>query len=228
MEGGKQYVSKIGDGQTPCTWIPNALSKKTIEKFRLEAKKVCAKNERFVVGYTGTLGFTNSVITIIKAASLLRQDTNIKFVILGKGPQEEQLKQAVVENDLSNVEFLPHGTEDVVIATLQQIDASLICWHDRSLYKFGTSAIKIPTYLAVGKPIIQAYSGRYDRINLNKAGITVPAEDAHALADAIIKIKNKTDAERNKLGENGYLLAQDLYSYEVQMPKLLRALDLNF
>ena len=226
MEGGTEYVSTIGDGQTPCTWIPNALSKKTIEKFRLEAIKVRAEDERFVVGYTGTLGFTNSVVTIVQAASLLRQDTTIKFVILGKGPQEVGLKQSVTDNELSNVEFLPHGTEDVVIATLRKVDATLICWRDRSIYNFGTSAMKVPTYLAIGKPIIQAYSGKYDRIKMNDAGITVPAENARALADAVMQMKNKTTYERNRLGENGHALAHNIYSLEIQFPKLLKAFGL--
>jgi glycosyltransferase involved in cell wall biosynthesis len=46
------------------------------------------------------------------------------------------------------------------------------------------------------------------------AGFTVPAEDPHAIVDAILKLKSMSIGERNKMGQNGRRYALENYDYE--------------
>ena len=62
--------------------------------------------------------------------------------------------------------------------------------------------------MAVGRPIIASMNGEGARlIKEAGAGMSVPAENGKALADAILNIYAMTQAERDKLGAN----AQDYF-----------------
>ena len=52
------------------------------------------------------------------------------------------------------------------------------------------------------------------------AGFTVPAEDPHAIVDAILKLKSMSISERNKMGENGRKYALENHDYEKLAKKL--------
>jgi glycosyltransferase involved in cell wall biosynthesis len=63
---------------------------------------------------------------------------------------------------------------------------------------------KIQAYLAVGRPIIASLNGEGARvINESKVGLSVPAENAGALAKAILKMYRMSDEQRSQLGKNG-------------------------
>jgi glycosyltransferase involved in cell wall biosynthesis len=57
-----------------------------------------------------------------------------------------------------------------------------------------------------------------------RAGISVAAEDGVALADAIIKLYNMPDAERQKLGDNGRSYFSHHFEHEYLVDRLLEHL----
>ena len=59
-------------------------------------------------------------------------------------------------------------------------------------------------YMAAGRPILACLNGEGARIvEEAQAGISVPAEDAQALADAVLKLYRMPSEQRAVMGGNG-------------------------
>ena len=64
---------------------------------------------------------------------------------------------------------------------------------------------KIQAYLAAGRPIIASMDGEGARIVMEaEAGVACPAEDARALADAVLKLRDAAPEELEEMGQRGH------------------------
>ena len=76
---------------------------------------------------------------------------------------------------------------------------------------------KVQAYLAAGKPIIASLDGEGARVVTEAgAGITCPAEDAQALADAVIRLRNTEPEELKKMSQRSLRYYEENFE-----PKLL-------
>ena len=67
-----------------------------------------------------------------------------------------------------------------------------------------TIPTKVQSYLACEKPLIAALEGEGARVVREAdAGLTPGAEDPHALAEAVVTMYRKSDAERREMGLRG-------------------------
>jgi glycosyltransferase involved in cell wall biosynthesis len=63
---------------------------------------------------------------------------------------------------------------------------------------------KVQAYLAAGRPIIAALDGEGARVVLDaNAGVACPAEDAAALAQAVLSLRNSSPQVLEKMGDAG-------------------------
>lgn len=134
--------------------------------------------------YTGTLGAANALGTLIEAAASLRHEPDIHILLVGKGRERAKLEAQCAALGLTNVTFLGELPKSQVQSVLAACDVCYIGWLKSPLYRWGIAANKVPEYLLSCKPIIHGFSGGNDPVAKFKAGITVPAEDPLALADA--------------------------------------------
>ena len=77
--------------------------------------------------------------------------------------------------------------------------------------------------MLAAKPIIHANSSANDLVELAKAGLSVPAEDSEAVADAVLKLKNMPLEKRKQLGQNGHIYALEHHDYAKLTQKLVNA-----
>jgi len=188
------------------TWVANGFSLNEVSETSSLSQDLLAKLplNGFVVGYTGTIGLANALDTLLLAAERLKEYSDIKFVLVGQGKEQERLKKFAQEHELNNVVIIDAVSKSQVQSVLKFFDACYIGWRDDSLYEFGIAANKIFDYLYSAKPIIHSFSGNGDLVQEYKAGITVPAEDHVAVSEAILKLYNLTEAEREAMGKNGH------------------------
>ncbi len=66
-----------------------------------------ALSDKFVVTHAGNLGYVYDLDTFVEAASLLRSETRIHFVMVGDGVVRPQLEAQVRALGLTNLTFLP-------------------------------------------------------------------------------------------------------------------------
>lgn len=64
-------------------------------------------SDKFIVLYSGNLGNTHSVETIVEVAERLRCEQDICFVIIGEGGKKKKIGQMVEEKGLNNCRLLP-------------------------------------------------------------------------------------------------------------------------
>lgn len=226
LKNSVEHMVEHGLQKDKFTWVANGFSLDEVNQntpLAPEVKESLPK-DKFIIGYTGTLGVANSLDTLLEAAELLKEQKDIAFVLVGRGKEKVQLQASVKEKQLSNVTFIDPIPKVQIQAMLAEFDACFIGWLKDELYRFGIGANKIPEYLYSGKPIIHGYSGNCDPVVDFNAGLTVEAENPQALADAVLKLYQLPEAERKQMGENGRKAALEQYEYGMLAKKLEKVL----
>lgn len=226
LKNAVEHIEKRGGSADKFTWIPNGIALDEINQCipLSQATQQQLPQRPFIVGYAGTLGTANALENLILAAEQLRDYQEIAFVMVGQGKEQATLEQLVQQKKLHNVHFIPAIAKTEIPALLEHFDLCYIGWLDDALYQYGIGANKIPEYLYSGKPILHAYSGRFDPIQEAEAGITVAAQDPTALAKAIIDFYRMPSAEKQRLGQNGRACALAHYEYGQLAQKLATVL----
>ncbi|MCD8316851.1 MAG: glycosyltransferase, partial [Eggerthellaceae bacterium] len=175
-------------------------------------------SDEFWLTYTGTLGKSYDLDTLIKASSLIKareaaegSDGSTKRLavkILGDGPEKERL-EGLARQSGAPVEFVGYLPYEEMAAWLDASDATI-----NSLIKSAPQSIvtKVGDYLAAGKPMINTGSSVEFRkkVEDEEFGINVEAEDPRLLADAIEEIM--VDAEgRARMGRAARRVAEEQF-----------------
>jgi glycosyltransferase involved in cell wall biosynthesis len=157
----------------------------------------------FNVVFAGNLGTVQSLETVIAAAELLKPFPDVRLVLIGSGSRSEWLQRAVSERKLHNVQLPGRYAPQEMPAILAQASALLISL-SRGEILGQTVPSKMQAYLASGRPIIASLDGEGRRV-LDEAGAGVgcPAEDAAALADAVLRLRGAAPEELQRMGEAG-------------------------
>ena len=211
-----EYLKEKGVNSNQFLWLPNGFDMEEFECTELLPSTL--KNElpqdKFIVGYTGTLGRANALDTILDVAILLKYNLNIHFVIVGDGMLKHWLENKIKENQLDNITLIGSIRKNFIPSMLSYFDVCYVGFRKISLYRFGSSLNKLPEYLMSNRPIIYSIDSPFKPVSDANAGFTVPAEDPHAIVDAILKLKSMSIGERNKMGQNGRRYALENYNYE--------------
>jgi len=212
-------MSKKGMKEDKFRYIPNGIQFSEKQLTIDEEIKSKFPNNKFIIGYAGTIGIANALDTLIDAAILLKDNKNIHFVLVGAGGEKESLMKKCKNNNLYNVTFINAIPKNKVQSMLQLFDVCYIGWHKQDLYKFGISANKIFDYMYSKKPIIHATNAANDPISDSDCGWTIDAENVRELEYKILEVYN-TDREKllNK-GNNGYEYVIKKHNYSVLAEK---------
>jgi len=215
LEGAVEHMVARGMDRDKFTWVSNGIALDEVEApapLPPEiARQIPAEGLRLV--YTGTLGAANALDTLIEAMALLRDLPDVHVLLVGQGRARADLEARRDALGLKNVRFLGPVPKPQVQSVLAACDVCFIGWLKSPLYRWGIAANKVPDYLFSGKPIVHGFSGGNDPVGKFDAGLTVPAEEPQALADAIRRIHAMPEAERRRMGENGRRAALAHYDY---------------
>lgn len=168
-------------------------------------------DNKFIVCHAGTIGIDNALETIVAAARVLRDRTDIHFMIVGRGGQKARFEAECA--DLPNVSFPPAVPRNVVQSVLRRCDLLYFSVHVSKVWKFGQSLNKVVDYMLACKPIVASYTGFPSMIDEAQSGSFVPAGDADALSREIVRYAEMSADERATIGQNGrrWLLANRRY-----------------
>jgi glycosyltransferase involved in cell wall biosynthesis len=122
--------------------------------FRQRPRQDTATND-FVMCYPGTLNSHQGLDIAIEAVSLLRdQVPNLRFLIIGDGPDREKLKNMVRERNLEECVFLKGFIPmELVAEVLSTVDLGVVPKRSNS---FGNEAFSTKTmeFMAMNVPVI--------------------------------------------------------------------------
>jgi len=197
------FVSSVAPmaGSTPVKVHPNP-GERAFEQ-REPGAPMLTLDPHFNVVFAGNLGTVQALDTVIEAAALLRDDSRVRFVLIGSGSRSEALRAEAERLKLDNVHFAGRYPPDAMPGILAQASALLVSLK-RDEILAQTIPSKVQAYLAAGRPVIAALNGEGARVvDEAKAGIACPAEDAAALADAVRQLECSSPDVLERMGQRG-------------------------
>lgn len=218
------YVARYGIPPGKIVWIPHVADFRRYEHLRDYDGRV---RDRFTVEYLGAFVNFMAMEVILEAARLLqlRGRHDIRFLLVGGGTQKDRLARLAGEMGLRSVEFPGIVAKAEVWRAMAQADAFVVSLKNVPLLKYGISLNKACDYLASGRPTILAGNPSFDPVREAHAGISVPAENPHALADAVETLASLSPEERVQMGRNGLEYLKKYHDIEVLADRLERVLQ---
>ena len=216
----EESVCSLASG-TPIIYQPNSVGKIFDELVIDEIPYIDGFDKGFSVMFAGNIGAAQSVSVIVEAASILKQYTDIHFVILGDGSSREWMLKEVQQRELLNLHLPGRFPVETMPALMQKASVLLVTLTDKSIFAL-TVPNKVQAYLAIGRPIIACLNGEGARIVVEAgAGLATPAEDAKALAETILNVYKLTPVERKNMGENGRKYFQKHFNHDHLVDQLI-------
>jgi glycosyltransferase involved in cell wall biosynthesis len=147
-----------------------------------------ARGPVFRVNYAGTYIPNHSVATIVAAARLLQAEPDIRFEMIGDGPDRPEA-QALAQG-LPNIEFVQWLETDALAARYAAADV-LLGSFGRTPQSLMTVHNKVYQGLALGRPVITGDSPAIRRLfTLDEEILVCARQDPQALADTIRRLRD--------------------------------------
>jgi glycosyltransferase involved in cell wall biosynthesis len=164
-----------------------------IAKYQLE--------DKFIVMYSGNMGVTHDIESIVYTAEILKHNTTIFFLIIGGGAKKAKIEKILAEKKLNNILLLPYQEKEILPYSLSSADVGVVTLDN------GAESISVPskTYytLAAGSAIIALASLESELallIEKYQCGSIFDAKDCQKIADYILYLsENNTELDRLKL-----------------------------
>jgi len=175
----------------------------------------------FRVMFAGNIGVAQDFETILSAAEILRDYTDIHFLILGDGRRKEWVEKQIIQKNLSNtVHLLGRYPVEEMPSFFSLADVLLVTLKRDEIFSLTIPA-KVQSYLACGKPIIGALDGEGAKvIQEAEAGLVGPSQDASTLAKNILNIYKKNESERAEMGVKGKIYGDLHFNRDILLNQL--------
>lgn len=158
----------------------------------------------FNVMFAGNIGEAQDFPCILAAAQILKEQTHIRWLIVGDGRMQPWVEKEIHRRGLvDHVLLLGRYPIDRMPAFYKVADALLVTLQNKPIFNI-TIPGKLQSYLAAGRPIVGALNGEGAAIVRESAsGFVCDAGDYIGLADAVLRLSLISEAERRNMGKNG-------------------------
>lgn len=182
----------------------------------------------FKVMFAGNIGEAQDFEHTLEAARILhdRGMNDIHFVLVGDGRKREWVEKFVNENKLQNtVHWVGRHPLEAMGKFFSQADVLYFALKDSLIFNL-TCPAKVQAYMSAGKPVLAMINGEGASIvEEAECGLSVPAGDSEALADAVCKMAEMDKVELDAMGARGRAYCQKNFSFRDNMDKLVAMFD---
>lgn len=186
----KERISERGINPDKISVVKNGANN-SLYTLRNKNQKILSElvlDNKFIVGFIGTLGMAHKLDFIIEASEKIK-DPSIHFLFVGAGAEKKNLEKLVQKKKVKNAILLGMISKEAVPEYLSILDVSLI-----NLKKCETFKTVIPSKIfescAMGKPILLGVDGEARRmIESYPAGLYFEPEDENDFLEKLYKIK---------------------------------------
>jgi glycosyltransferase involved in cell wall biosynthesis len=170
------------------------------------ARKVTlpAGTRGFKILYAGNIGSSQGFPTIVEAASKLKHEVDVDWLILGDGIELPWVRQRVEALGLKgNFHFLGTCPVEDVPYYAAQADALLAALRKDPLFEITVPG-KVQSCLACGRPIVASFDGEAaEVITASGAGFVGAADDVEGLVQAVVRMVGLSAEQRAAMGRAG-------------------------
>lgn len=186
------------------------------------AKEVPEGKEVFSIMFAGNIGDAQDFPAILDAAERLKEDRSIRWLIVGDGRASEWVKSEIKRRELEHcVLMLGRHPVDRMPSFYKVADALLVSLKDEPIFAM-TIPGKLQSYLAAGIPVLAMLNGEgADIVKHSGAGLTCPAGDGHALADAARQLATTEVNALRAMGERGLAISNAEFDRTLLISRLL-------
>jgi glycosyltransferase involved in cell wall biosynthesis len=144
----------------------------------------------FIVQYSGNLGRAHEILTILGAATRLRDEAGWLFLFVGGGANMKVLQAAAERSQLTNMRFVPYQPRELLADCLSAADAHLTCLLP------AMEGLVMPSkfygILAAGRPVIIIGDPDGEQARVVRAegcGVIIERGDSKALVDELRRMR---------------------------------------
>lgn len=153
-EGMKEVLTAYGSAEkikVVPLWSASDDFKPVAKEDNLFIKQNCLDG-KFIVMYSGNIGYTHSVECVVEVAKEMIDDVDVQFLIIGDGKKKVELMREVALLNLQNVCFMPFQDFKILPYSLASADLGVITLDE------NVSKVSVPSktfnLLAVGAPLL--------------------------------------------------------------------------
>lgn len=171
----------------------------------IELKPIPELPNGFIVMFAGNIGEAQNMENVLRSALLLKDHTDIHFVLVGGGRKKNWIENFIKENELCNtVHLMGRWPIDTMSAFFAKADVMLVSLKDEIAFNLVLPA-KVQAYMVNKKPILGMLNGEGQKI-IKEAdcGWCINSDDIEGMAETIKKISLMSKEEREAKGMNGY------------------------
>ena len=188
-------------------WLPNGVDvafynpeKYSAQGFREENG---FKQDDILFFYGGILGHAQGLQTVVQAAALLKDYSQVHIILQGSGPVKEELITLKTQLGANNVHFLAPVPKSEMPFVLKEVDVALVPLKKLDLF-LGAIPSKIFEALAMEKALLLGVEGeaKLHFIERADAGLFFEPENEQDLANKMIAFATNPAMIRQK-GANG-------------------------
>lgn len=147
------HIREIAGEGTGITVALNGID----DEFRGVSNGVESNNGMVEVLYAGNVGYCQNLVTLVEAASLLREE-KFRFRIIGSGTQLDQVRQRATDLGLDNISILPPISRRELLEAYHDADILYLQLFSSHYFRRVIPS-KIFEYLALSKPIVYGLDG---------------------------------------------------------------------
>lgn len=213
-------VAAMAPGK-PINYYPNSVDAIFCNPGAVPLPETTALDGAFSVMFAGNIGAGQAVEVIVEAATLLQGHHDIHFVVFGSGSRWEWMRAEVEFRGLTNVHLPGRLPVETMPGLMQKASALLVTLADKPIFA-ATVPNKVQAYMAAGRPILACLNGEGARlVEEAQAGLCVQAQDAKALAAAVLRLYQMSEDERSKLGANGRRYFKAHFDHDMLVDELM-------
>ncbi|PVZ32936.1 glycosyltransferase family 4 protein [Pseudomonas sp. CC120222-01a] len=209
-------------------WYPNSIDATVVPpSAQLPDELLQMLDDHFCVVFAGNLGTAQALDTVVDAAIQLRDDPQIRLVMVGSGSRLNWLKEQKAAHRLDNLILPGRFPMDTMPQVFERAGALLVTLNADEIFT-QTIPSKVQAYLAAGRPIVACLDGEGARVvDEARAGLSTPAEQAEPLAQTIRRMKSIGKDERERMGRDGRAYFDAHFDMRHQVESLVKMLKMS-
>lgn len=209
-------------------WLKNGVDVKYYHDLNINPKIIepCDKSD-FILIYAGIIGYAQGLDTLLNCAARLKEYDDIKFLLVGSGPEKSRLIKLKDELNLKNLFFKDPIPKNEIPGLISLTSCGIVPLKKMPFFQ-GAIPSKIFDILGSRKPILLGVEGEAYELFIKKGncGLFFEPENPADLSDKILHLyKNKELIK--EFGENGYNFVNTYFNWDNISDELLAEFDNN-